>query len=168
MKKNYLLSFLIIFASSNTFGNTCYKERLFDKKQLINDDSLVIEADSSSVDNKNIFNLFGDASVVSSKYAINADKIIIHKNSKQALSSGHVRFNDELLLLKAESLDITKKDNDNFIEAINTEYSIPDQKIRGEAMAISGNSIKSFLKMQPILNAQQEMKIGLSMLKIFN
>jgi len=146
VKKKYLFGYLIILAASNTLGNTCYKESLFDKKELINDDSLVIEADSSSVDNKNIFNLFGDASVVSSKYAINADKIIINKNSKQAFSSGNVRFNDELLLLKAESLDITKKDNDNFIEVINSEYSIPGQKIRGKAMAISGNSNQKFFK----------------------
>ena len=145
MKYHYLLILLSSYWSINAYGNYCANYSLFDKKSLSTDGIAIIEADSSSVENKNIYRLKGNASVISPDYALRADQITINKELKTASSSGSVKFNDQNALLTSQNLEITKKENSNYIKAISAEYALPNQNIRGSAATLSGTSdLKTF------------------------
>ena len=145
MKSRYLLLLLFSYLSMNAFANVCGNYLLFDKKSLSSDNIANIEADSSSVENKNIFRLNGNASLISPDYALQADQILINKELKGVSSSGNVKFNNQDTLLASQNLEITKKENTNFIKANSAEYSLPDQNIRGFAAKLSGTSdLKTF------------------------
>ena len=145
MKFRYLLILVVPYWSINAYGNYCANYSLFDKKPLSLDDTAAIEADTSSVENKNTYRLMGNASLVSPDYALQADQITINKELKIASSSGNVKFNDQNTLLTSQNLEITKKENSNFIKANSAEYALPDQNIRGSAATLSGTSdLKTF------------------------
>jgi len=145
MKYRYLLILLATYWSVNAYGNYCANYSLFDKKSLSSDGIAVIEADASSVENKNIFKLNGNASLISPDYALQAEQIIINKDTKEAHSSGNVRFNDQNALLESQNLEIIKKDGLNFVKADSAEYALPDKNIRGFAATLSGTSdMKTF------------------------
>jgi len=145
MKFRYLLIFVVPYWSINAYGNYCANYSLFDKKLLSLDDTAAIEADLSSVENKNIYRLKGNASLISPDYALQADQITINKELKTASSSGNVKFNDQNALLTSQNLEITKKENSNFIKANSAVYAIPKQNIRGSAETLSGTSdLKTF------------------------
>jgi len=131
--------------SINAYSNYCANYSLFDKKSLSLDDIAVIEADLSSVENKNIYRLKGNASLISPDYALQADQITINKQLKTASSYGNVKFNDKNALLTSQNFEITKKGDLNFIKANSAFYALPDQKIRGSAATLSGTSdLKTF------------------------
>ena len=130
MKYRYLFILLSSYWSTNAYSNYCANYSLFDKKSLSTDGIAVIEADLSSVENKNIYRLKGNASVISPDYALRADQITINKELKTASSSGSVKFNDQNALLTSQNLEITKKENSNFIKAISAEYALPEQNVR--------------------------------------
>ena len=145
MKYRYVLVLLAYYWSINAYSNYCANYSLFDKKILSTDGIALIEADLSSVENKNIYSLKGNASVISPDYALRADQITINKELKSASSSGNVKFNDQNALLTSQNLEITKKENSNFIKANSAEYALPDQNIRGSAATLSGTSdLKTF------------------------
>ena len=145
MKFRYLLILVVPYWSINAYGNYCANYSLFDKKSLSLDDTSVIEADISSVENKNIYRLKGNVSLVSPDYALQADQITINKELKKTSSSGNVKFNDRNALLTSQNLEITKKENSNFIKANSAEYALPNQNIRGSAATLSGTSdLKTF------------------------
>jgi len=145
MKYRYLVILLAPYLSINAYGNYCSNYLLFDKKKLSNNDTSIIEADYSAIENKNLYRLSGNASLVSPDYSLQADKILINKELKKASSSGNVKFNDQNALVASQNLVITKKENTNFIEADSAAYSLPDQNIRGYAEKLSGTSnIKKF------------------------
>jgi len=140
MKYRYLLILLAPYWAINAYGNYCANYSLFNKKPLSTDDIAVIEADASSVENKNIYRLKGNASLISPDYAIQAEQITINKELKKASSSGNVKFNDQNALLTSQNLEITKKESSNFIKANSVEYALPNQNIRGSAEILSGTS----------------------------
>ena len=140
MKYRYVLLLLASYWSINAHSNYCANYSLFDKKSLSTDGIAVIEADLSSVENKNIYRLKGNASLISPDYALQADQITINKELKTASSSGDVKFNDQNALLTSQNLKITKKENSNFITANSAEYSLLNKKIRGYAAKLSGTS----------------------------
>jgi len=146
MKRLNFVLFLALFLSINSYGNSCGNYLLFEKKSLSSDDIASIEADASTVENKNIFKFSGNASLISSKYALNADNISFNKIAKTSSSNSNVQFNDENTLLKADSAVISQINNEDHIRAYNAEYSIPDKKIRGYASFLSGTSNKKLFK----------------------
>jgi len=145
MKYRYLLILLAYYWSINAYSNYCANYSLFDKKSLSSDDTALIEADLSSVENKNIYRLKGNASLISPDYVLRADQITINKKLKTASSSGNVKFNDQNASLTSQNLEITKKENSNFIKANIAEYALASENIRGSAETLSGTSdLKTF------------------------
>jgi len=139
MKYRYLL-ILLSYWSINAYGNYCANYSLFEKKSLSSDDITVIEADFSSVENKKIYKLSGNASLISSSYALQANQININKETTEISSSGNVFFNDQNTLFTSQDIQISKNEDLNFIKANAAEYSIPDKKIRGYAGSLSATS----------------------------
>ena len=133
MKYRYVLVLLASYWSINAHGNYCANYSLFDKKPLSLDNTTLIEADLSSVENKNIYTLNGDASLISPSYALRANQININKKNREISSSGNVFFNDQNTLFTSQDIQISKKEDVNFIKANAAEYSIPDKNIRGYA-----------------------------------
>jgi len=137
--KVLLIGLILATVSAYANSRSCNDFYLFEKKELSLDDNYNVEANRSSVENKNIFELFGDVSVVSPDYALSGDHIKLNRANKESTSIGNVRFNDNDLLLSTEKLILTKKNNINYFESAEATYSIPKEKIRGSASKISGN-----------------------------
>ena len=139
------LTFLFLFFTNLSFANNCSGYKLFDKQQLIDGPTTILEADASSITDKNIIKLDGQALVTSSDYAVNADQIYIDREKKYSKSLGNVYFNDINLLVKTDLLEITKKNEQNNIKTTFADYSLPEEKIRGNADSIHANSdLKNF------------------------
>jgi len=146
--KKLLSSILFVFVTSfEVFaaGNICQNYNLFSPLKLSNDENLLVEADNSTVKNKNIFVIDGNASVISSDYALRADNISLNKEQKISKSLGNVKFNDSRYQLLTDSLLIKKESNNNYIETTSATFSEPIKKLRGKAEKISGtSSLKTF------------------------
>jgi len=145
-KRLYLLIFFSSFISSFANAQVCLNYEIFDRLDLSTENFIIAEADSSSVDNKNIFNLSGNATILSPDYSLSADKVILNKDSKQSYSSGNVSFHDKDFLILSNNLTVDKKNDVNFISAKDAVFSIPLKKIRGSAINLSGDSNIKTLK----------------------
>ena len=143
-----LILLFFFYLSINAHANSCGNYLLFNKKILPTDETAFIEADKSSIENKNIFNLIGNASIASSDFYVNADNISYNKELKTSNSIGNVKFHDDSILLKSDNLKIKQlNDKDKFIQSSNATFSIPENNIRGFSNFIEGNSsIKTLSK----------------------
>ena len=141
MKKTIFFLTVLIPLYSQSSGIGCQDYNIFKPRDLSVNDILDLEADSSSIESKNIYNLSGNATLVSPEYAIKADKITLNKQLDLARSSGNIEFNDDIFSLTTSELSIEKsKNNENLLRTSKALFSIPNQRIRGKAEQISGTS----------------------------
>ena len=147
LKKSYTFIFLFIFSLySYSSVNACLNYSIFPKTYLNNDELINLEADKSSMQNRNLFFLEGNAKLVSKDYAVNANSISINKINKSSISQENVRFNDDSFLVKTEKLDFSKRNGLSYIITPHLEFSIPEKKIRGSADGMEGDSNLKVLK----------------------
>jgi len=146
--KNY---FFVIYLSFLTWPTkigafvACPNYEIFQPESLSQNEFVSVEADKSSVKNKNIFEMSGSVSLLSSEYFLAADEIVVNKTNNTSLSKGNVKFNDNDLLLLSDSLLISKNDNINNFEASSSIFSLPKQKMRGTAKKLKGyDKVKDF------------------------
>ncbi|KAA0446179.1 MAG: LPS-assembly protein LptD [Candidatus Thioglobus sp.] len=135
MKKQITFSALVLLsivasAQESEYTISCNKPLLFPQQTLsTNAKELNITADHGEIVDKNQHLLTGNASLISDKYYILADKIKIDKLQKKSSANGNVKFQNKQIMLTGDSAVLDKKGS----VFTNAKYHYPKSKITGQA-----------------------------------
>jgi len=138
-----ICSSLTISANEKNLNkNICYNNKNLFPAQSLNKnlDSTNVVADESNITNKDIFNLHGNVEITSPDYYLVADKVKYLKSLRKIDAFDNVKFQDESLFLTGSNIQLSKKEDDyTQVIAIDAEYQIPENNIRGNAKKIIGD-----------------------------
>jgi len=124
-----------IWMSLNSYSqaNSCSNFDSFSFKNYYPSSDVLIEADESKVDGKQIFELNGNVSLLNNKYSLNAEKVFLNSKNKTITASDSILFKNDKLNLTADSLNYTEDQ----LVADNTTFSFKDTNASGSAKKIT-------------------------------
>jgi len=134
------LAILILSLSQSVFvysSDFCYnKNELFPPLSYSENDEINIEADQSSIKNKNFYELEGNVYLKTKDYSVNSSKVSINKSTRNASFSGGVNYQTPNINISSDKGQILN--NKNYVFT-NSSYLVPESKLRGNAKLISGD-----------------------------
>jgi len=123
-----------IWMSLNSYShaNLCSNFDSFSFKNHYPSSDVLIEADESKVDGKQIFELIGNVSLLNNKYSLNAEKVFLNSKNKTITASDNIFFKSDKLNLSADSLNYTEEK----LVADNASFSFANTNASGTAKKI--------------------------------
>jgi LPS-assembly protein len=144
MKKLLIFGLFVLSSTANAQGykvNCNNSSLLFPKQTLSNDDSLNVLADRSEVTKKDNYLLTGNVSLNSSAYYLSADEIKIKKSDKTSNAKGNVKYQDDKLMITADSAVVKKQNDINHSTLQQVKFHYPDAKINGTADKVINDGV---------------------------
>ena len=109
--------------SSAQTQETCFlNNQLFSPLILSNTNTLSIEADTSVVKNKDIYELSGDVSLISNEYGLRADSINLDLDKETLLADRNVNFNDSNISVTSNKANLKKIADRQYYEFNEASY----------------------------------------------
>ncbi len=137
MKRSIILCLLaLVSATSNAqdYRFNCQDASLlFPKQSLSTNENLDVVADYSEVSKSDRYLLTGNVSLNSSAYFLAADDIQIQKTHKTLTAKGHVKYQDNELMLTGESALVNGQTDHNKVTLQQLSFHYPEHKINGKA-----------------------------------
>ena len=118
--------------NSYSQANSCSNFDSFSFKNHYSSSDVLIEADESKVDAKQIFELIGNVSLLNNKYSLNAEKVFLNSKDKTITASDNILFKNDKLNLSADALNYTEEQ----LVADNASFSFADTNASGSAKKI--------------------------------
>ncbi|MBW5290394.1 MAG: Organic solvent tolerance protein precursor [Candidatus Ruthia sp. Asou_11_S2] len=148
MKKQLALYSLFTLLSSTISAESlvlnCQNNALLFPKQILSDKTkdLDVRADYSEVVKGGNYLLKGNVSLNSSAYFLSADEISINKSSKISSATGHVKFQDNELMLISDKAVVEKQGEVTHITLNQVKFHYPNSRINGRAQVVTNDGIK--------------------------
>jgi len=123
-----------IWMSLNSYShsNSCSNFDSFSFKSPYPSSDVLIEADESKIDGKQIFELKGNVSLLNNEYSLNAEKVFLNSKNKSITASDNILFKNDKLNLSADSLNFTEDQ----LVANNASFSFANTNASGSAKKI--------------------------------
>lgn len=130
-----MLKIILIFIAtiSSLYANTCKNYELFATKFAQQSDELEASADNTSLTNKNVYKLSGNAEVYSNKYYLSADNIEIIKSSKTINATNNVKIRTGDIYATTDKVALNATTNTAHIVANNIKYIYTNTNANGSA-----------------------------------
>ncbi|BBB22707.1 LPS-assembly protein [Abyssogena phaseoliformis symbiont OG214] len=169
MKKQLALYSLFTLLSSTINSESlvlnCQNNALLFPKQILSDKTkdLDVQADYSEVIKDGNYLLKGNVSLNSSTYFLGADEISINKSSKASIATGHVKFQDNELMLTGDKA-VVKKQGEVTLSTLNqVKFHYPNSRINGRAKVVTNDGTKQVFSsgsysLCPLGNSDWQMK----------
>ncbi|BBB24225.1 LPS-assembly protein [Isorropodon fossajaponicum endosymbiont JTNG4] len=169
MKKQLALYSLFTLLSSTISAESlvlnCQNNALLFPKQILSDKTkdLDVQADYSEVVKGGNYLLKGNVSLNSSAYFLSADEISINKSSKISSSTGHVKFQDNELMLIGDKAVVEKQGEVTHTTLNQVKFHYPNSRINGRAQVVTNDGTKQVFSsgsysLCPLGNSDWQMK----------
>lgn len=171
MKKQLALYLLFILLSSIISAESlvldCQNNALLFQKQVLSDKikDLDVQANYSEVVKDDHYLLKGNVSLNSSTYFLSADEISINKFSKTSIATGHVKFQDNELMLTGDKAVVEKQGEVTHTTLNKVKFHYPNSMINGRAQVVTNDGTKQVFSsgsysLCPLGNSDWQMKAG--------
>ncbi|QKQ24041.1 LPS-assembly protein LptD [Candidatus Ruthia endofausta] len=169
MKKQLALYSLFTLLSSTINAESlvlnCQNNALLFPKQILSDKikDLDVQADYSEVVKGGNYLLKGNVSLNSSAYFLGADEISIDKSSKTSTAIGHVKFQDNELMLTGDKAVVKKQGEVTHTTLNQVKFHYSNSRINGRAQVITNDGTKQVFSsgsygLCPLGNSDWQMK----------
>ncbi len=142
----------------------CQNNALLFPKQTLSDKTkdLDVQADYSEVI-KGHYLLKGNVSLNSSAYFLSADEISINKSSKTSNATGHVKFQDNTLMLTGDKVVIKKQGEVTHTTLNQVKFHYLNSRVNGHAQVVTNDGTKQVFSsgsysLCPLGNSDWQMK----------
>jgi LPS-assembly protein len=142
----------------------CQNNALLFPKQTLSDKTkdLDVQADYSEVI-KGHYLLKGDVSLNSSAYFLSADEISINKSNKTSNATGHVKFQDNTLMLTGDKAVIKKQGEVTHTTLNQVKFHYLNSRVKGHAQVVTIDGTKQVFSsgsysLCPLGNSDWQMK----------
>ncbi len=145
MKKRLALYSLFALLSSTINAESlvlnCQNNALLFPKQILSNKTkdLDVQADYSEVVKGGNYLLKGNVSLNSSAYFLGADEISINRSSKTSSAIGHVKFQDNELMLICDKAVVEKQGEVTHTTLNQVEFHYPNSRINGRAQVVTND-----------------------------
>ncbi len=163
----YVLFALLLSSTINaeTLVLNCQNNALLFPKQALSSETegLDIQADYSEIV-KGGHHLFkGNVSLNSGAYFLGADEISVNKSSKTSTATGHVKFQDNELMLTGDKAVVKKQGEITHATLNQVKFHYPNSRINGRAQVVTNDGTKQVFSsgsysLCPLGNSDWQMK----------